>query len=361
MTTPDRPQRSFTYLRIALFVLTLLVAGEVALRVVDAVQGRSPFGAQIAEPGTEVLRYKPHPFLGYALNPAYDGQDINPMGLRGEAVPKKKPKGVYRILCVGGSTTYGSHTPADQAYPARLQELLNKGPHKQPPLRYEVLNCGVPGYTTAESLVNLSLRLLEFDADALIIYHAINDARLIQVGGFQADYSHMRSSWRFPETSPLESALLRHCRLYYRLFKGSYPSLQPARLERLVYVDATEHPHPAPSWKGVNTRGVRAYLRNLRNLIAVAQEHGIAPVLTTFAASEEHLVGPGYGDVLAVMNRWVRQMATNKKLPLIELAESLDDQPGLFADYVHMNADGFMAQAKLIHQQARELGLWRLR
>jgi lysophospholipase L1-like esterase len=315
----------------------------------------------IEEQHSANLRYQPHPFMGFALNPGHQGEGVNQLGLRGQAVKRQKPAGVFRILCLGASTTYGSNVVADESYPAVLQELLADVEHETPPLRYEVLNCGVPGYTTAESLVNLSLRLIEFDADALVIYHAINDARLIQVGGFLPDYSHMRTSWKYPVISPFEWALLRHSRVFFHLLHEHYAATSKLRLDQLVYVDPTRTAHPTPNWKGVNPKGIETYVRNLRNLVAVAREHGIAPVLTTFASCSEHLVGPGYGDVLNVMNAQTRLLAKEKNIPIIDLAGVLSDRPALFVDYVHLNVDGCRAQARQVLEQARAQGLWHLR
>jgi lysophospholipase L1-like esterase len=361
MATPDSPAGASLFARVALFLLTGLVTGEVALRVLDLVQGRSPFAGLVDENDSTSLRYQPHPFMGFTLKPGNKDEGINRLGLRGPAMKRQKPAGVFRILCLGGSTTYGSNVVADRSYPAVLQQLLEGAEHDTPPLRYEVLNCGVPGYTTAESLVNLALRLVEYDADALVIYHAINDARLIQVGGFLPDYSHMRTSWKYPAISPLEWALLSHCRVFFHLLHESYVDPSKLRLEQLVFVDAARGAHPAPNWEGVNPKGIETYLRNLRNLVAVAREHGIAPVLTTFAASSEHLVGPGYDDVLKLMNAQVRRLATQKGLPLIDLAGPLSRRPALFDDYVHLNVDGCRAQARQVFEQARAQGLWHLR
>ena len=83
-------------------------------------------------------------------------------------------------------------------------------------LRFEVLNCGVPGYTSIESLVNLELRLLELDPDVVLIYHGINDARMVQGRGWRADYTHVRRSWRDPreQVSPLSRWLVDRVRTW---------------------------------------------------------------------------------------------------------------------------------------------------
>src|SRR5262245_15587472 len=67
-----------------------------------------------------VSNYLPHPYLVYALNPntryyyeSFYGKSprhfINSLGFRGKEFHKEKSSGVYRILCIGGSTTFSYH------------------------------------------------------------------------------------------------------------------------------------------------------------------------------------------------------------------------------------------------------------
>ena len=84
-----------------------------------------------------------------------------------------------RIAILGGSTTYDTGVRDDaETFPARLQELLNAGATAPP---YRVINAGVPGYTSWESLIHLQLRILELEPDIVIVHHATNDvyARLV--------------------------------------------------------------------------------------------------------------------------------------------------------------------------------------
>jgi hypothetical protein len=50
----------------------------------------------------------PHPYLLYTLRPGYEEfgyPQINSLGYRGHEFAFEKPRGTYRILCLGGSTT----------------------------------------------------------------------------------------------------------------------------------------------------------------------------------------------------------------------------------------------------------------
>src|SRR5690242_13081308 len=63
-------------------------------------------------PADERGRFVRHPYLNYTLRPNYvsaDGQDRhNAQGMHdGQPVVVPKPAGQYRIVAIGGSTTYG--------------------------------------------------------------------------------------------------------------------------------------------------------------------------------------------------------------------------------------------------------------
>lgn len=355
MPDPVRHRRSW-FAKLGLATLVGLVSLELGLRLVDLLQGRPALGALAPADITGSVRYEPHPYIGYVLKPGLAELGVNALGLRGPALTRRKPEGVFRVLCLGGSTTFGALVEAHQSWPSRLELLLDEaaGPGRD----FEVLNAGVPGYTTAESLANLATRMVEFQPDVLIVYHAINDARLIQIGGFLPDYSHKRRTWRFPQLSPLESLVLRHCRIAFRLFGERTLAASQLRLDQLLFKDG---PHPTPAWgDGVNKVGVGVFLRNVRHILALAGEHGIAPALTTFASCPERLVGEGHEDVLGVMNRGLATLARERDLPLLRLSGPLGGRPELFADYVHLNPEGCGVFARQVFEQGRQQGLWGL-
>ena len=57
-----------------------------------------------------------------------------------------------------------------------------------------VINAGVPGYDTAQSIGNLALRVMSLKPDIVIIYHAYNDLKAIRSDiKFNPDYSHIHN------------------------------------------------------------------------------------------------------------------------------------------------------------------------
>lgn len=98
---------------------------------------------------------------------------INSHGFRDREVSLEKPDGVYRVVCIGGSTTVQGRTNAE-TYPALLQERLDPLPDGR---RVEVLNLGINGTGTdfwLESPARLQ-QLFAFQPDLVVQYAFVND------------------------------------------------------------------------------------------------------------------------------------------------------------------------------------------
>ena len=123
----------------------------------------------------------------------------NEDGYRGEKVPLQRSEKL-RILCLGGSTTYGYTVDSPyQAYPARLQELLKDYIIHDKSLNSkfkdcEVINAGIEAGTSAEELQQYLFKYRYYKPDVVIVHSGVNDA-LIATNpqkDFQLDYTHFR-------------------------------------------------------------------------------------------------------------------------------------------------------------------------
>ncbi len=120
-----------------------------------------------------------------------------------------KPPAVYRIACLGGSTTYGDGVDDWRlTYPALLQDSLRAWGVSE----VEVVNAGVPGYSSYESVINLEFRVLDLHPDLVFFYEAINDVypRLVwPPSAYLGDNSgFLGDKWPFEGPSLLERSTL---------------------------------------------------------------------------------------------------------------------------------------------------------
>lgn len=81
--------------------------------------------------------------------------------------PMAENRDAIRIAVVGGSTTFATGVSDEESWPARLQSTLGPG--------YVVTNYGMPGYSTAEAIVQLALLIPESQPDIVILYEGWND------------------------------------------------------------------------------------------------------------------------------------------------------------------------------------------
>jgi GDSL-like Lipase/Acylhydrolase family len=123
-------------------------------------------------------------------------------GLRNDH-PAAKPAGVYRILMLGDSVTFGFGVDQKQSFPAVLEELLNKNEGA----RYQVINAGVPGFNIADEGALLPTLLTRYKPDLVlwtIVSNDYDDSLGIDDGGritasnadYVVDVNHL-SSWGY--------------------------------------------------------------------------------------------------------------------------------------------------------------------
>ena len=104
---------------------------------------------------------------------AHPGFKTNSLGFRDAERAVPKPANVFRVLCLGGSTTQEGDTN-ETTYPALLESRLRKA---FPDRDIEVVDAGIPGISTPTHL----LRFADYAAlepDLVIMHFGVNDALL---------------------------------------------------------------------------------------------------------------------------------------------------------------------------------------
>jgi len=359
---------------VALTVAGALVVGEVAARVLVAAAGDEGLRAlvqdyrRVAHGGSK--GFTAAPYTSFALQPRYTGHAPgdpvrhNARGFReADETPAKKVPGTRRVICLGGSTTYGSGV-RDNAltYPAQLEGALNRtSVAREGPPPFEVLNLGVGNYTSAEVLTALHFRALPLEPDVVVIQVAINDVRPRFHDDFDLGYAHFRTPYRDVAPGPVT-------RLAYRSTLFVSLAWLAGAVEPLTLQALTERPHPPADRAALNLErnGAEAYRRNLRACIDLARAAGARVVLLT----EPYFVTPDLearaGDAerahlerlyqrgLAQHNDVVRALAASHGAGLVDLDRETPRVPSFFTDPVHMTGEGNRWKAERIARALRE-------
>jgi lysophospholipase L1-like esterase len=98
---------------------------------------------------------------------------INSSGLRGPEYPTPKPSGLFRILLVGDSFTFGYGVAEDSTYGAQLQRMLRSRPASCGSV--QVINGGVNGYNTEQEVAFVKQLGLPLEPDLIILGFNPND------------------------------------------------------------------------------------------------------------------------------------------------------------------------------------------
>ena len=274
-------------------VLCFLVAIEGGTRllvmadVLDAPQ-RSDLREKWRAEGWDV-----DPVLGWQLRPESTSMRgparcvTNSFGIRDHELPLRKPSGEYRMLSIGDSTALGFGVGERAAYAGALEELL-RAETRRP---VEVINAGVPGYTSAQALLYLEHRGLLFEPDAVIVQTNFNDRRAIPPGDVPDSPDRFES---IASTLRLREAL--DYSMLVRVLRGT----PDPKTDREHWFQSTGDDYDEIDLDRPPRVSLTQYEANMREIIRLSREHG----------ADVYLVGlPDYPDLVKNVRRAAEAVA----------------------------------------------------
>jgi lysophospholipase L1-like esterase len=287
------------------------------------------------------------PFVNYVLNPDYG--DHNKLGYRGAEIEIPKPKGVFRIVMTGDSMTYGQSLPTRQTYPYQLQEIL----HDYGYTNVEVINAGVIGYTSWETLTNLSFRLLELEPDLVIYYGSSNDlhARTGTPDCYQGinprrGLGPLRQVAVPSVADPVQSTLYRYLEVNLGWvtdpIQFAFERYNDKLCQRADNGTDAEHIQENPPIY---------FRRNLRDIVAVARANDVRIVLSTqpyYQATDPKIMADWWKQGVDEHNQIILDLATELNALSIDLMAEIGQNPDFwFGDGIHPSPEGAHEYARL--------------
>lgn len=256
--------------------------------------------------------------------------ETNNIGFRDDDVMLPKPDGVYRIVCIGGSTTEEGDNNAD-TYPNRLERKLNAFYGTD---RIDVVNCGISGLNSATEKMRLP-DFLAIEPDLIVYYNGINDIchRMF------LEWVNSASGWRsVVRDSQCINYHLNHC-----LVPDDAQVM--ADLERITF-------------------------SNLRFLHDRAAASGIPMAFCTFARPDierlsqadrdyydyynnlewggRYVTFATYCRVLDIFNEQLRALCKDQGAPCFPVAEHIRGGTYYFGDLCHMKNEGIDLKADIV-------------
>lgn len=219
----------------------------------------------------------------------------NSEGFRTEEIPVQKGKNVYRIVLLGDSSTFGWGVNQDERFSRFLEDQLNS---VQSSIRYEIINLGIPGYTTDHGIAAFRHYALKYSPDMMILSFGANDGKPVP-----------QSAKKFLKQNPWIEDLQGFLRNF-----STYKLMRKVLLSFYNPFDNLTEPYQRGPVEPFVT--FPEYQKNLEYLIDTGREKGIETVLLGLCCPK------GYLDIM-------RRVAQNKNVPMIDgmhvLIQSIPD------------------------------------
>lgn len=280
--------------------------------------------------------------LGY-VNGIDGGRDV--------LVPK--PKNIFRINCIGASTTqyYLKYGSSVYSYPLELEKILKE----KNKVNLEVNNCGTGGYASSDILVRFLLQNLDTNPDVVVLYHAYNDIRSYLTSNFQSDYSHSRKN--LGEN-------------YFKFYLGSFLPYIP--LNFINYFQNKWYPqnHRYTLVESIsrgdfkienNTdleKGLEAYRRNLQNIITICKSNKIQIILCSFCfylheSVKNKKIHKLYKDIVIKENIILKKLADVNQVDFVDTYNLIPKTDKNFLDTIHFTHSGMKLLAAEISKKIK--------
>jgi hypothetical protein len=210
---------------------------------------------------------------------------INSFGFRGKEIDLGKKKGQIRVMCLGGSETFGVYECEGREWPAQLGEMLRD---QYPGV--EVINISVIGLHAKTRKEYIEKYILSLQPDILVMYHHrflthIKDS----IRGIENNFFPGQSNENIKTYS--KSRILFHRLLseYDKMIAVILPKwllnhIQMRRLHKKIKRKEKEYLHNKKPLNKVPEQIILKYEQDLNSFVDYLKEKNIVPVLSTFPA-----------------------------------------------------------------------------
>ena len=227
----------------------------------------------------------------------------------------------------------------------------------------KVLNAGVPGYTSFDSLGNLWGNLWMLQPDYILIYNAWNDIKYFK--GLSPEHPliecRLRSAHiddpRLNYNGVLDQVL--GVSEFYSWIRLRYYTWK-LRVGEEGLIPEGDYSNEFSEW------AIKQYKLNLLLFVDTCHNIGAIPILMTQATLLSDSISPeerkriGYNNqklthnallkAVEECNRTVRLVSYQKKTKLIDIDSTLSGNGSLFSDHVHLSEDGGRTIAKIVSE-----------
>lgn len=161
--------------------------------------------------------------------PRYDYLPEGAYRARDYYYPPQKAPGVFRVIAIGDSFTFGGKMHFDDNFSKRLERMLNLNEHQR---KVEVLNWGISGYSTLHEVELARDAVYQFNPDLIVVQITLNDAELQP---FRVTHKYQNKRGKVILSNPLfkywKSLGYLVRRIYYTNLNNEYVTYHTAAFE----------------------------------------------------------------------------------------------------------------------------------
>ncbi|MCK6486392.1 MAG: hypothetical protein HUU22_11135 [Phycisphaerae bacterium] len=261
----------------------------------------------------------------------------NSFGMRSPEISREKPPGALRVLCLGDSCTFGTGAGQNDTFPAQLERELRGRLEGR---AVEVINAGVPGFSSFQARMLLESEGWSFSPDAVVLTVGCNDRKPAR-----PDEKRVYDASKFLGDREYHALAQRRNVLALTRVIGRW--LAPRGLSAEAELAAQQ--------SGKRRVPVPEYREELIHVVEACRRRGVVPVIVVWALYFEADPSTIRGRPLSDHNRsfaeyqaMARQVAREKDVPLADVPKVVAGTRGLYADGVHLNATGYGLVAREI-------------
>jgi hypothetical protein len=319
-----------------------------------------------------------HPGYRFPANQTLpSGLVTNQFGLRGPPLTLAKPARTIRIAFLGASTTVDHHYFAF-SYPERVEHWLNRfAQAKRYDVRFEALNGGREGVNSQDIAAILREELLPLDPDLAVYYEGANEFTAANLLVRPVIPPRAAIDPRDPVVRHKISLFLRShfaiADLLDRALNGFRTVGEPLKPNyRLQWPGGVNENRPNPDNPHLpldlpvvvkDLDAMRASLDSIGARLAVCSFEWFTPGDAPLSPARHKFIYEQlntslwplrYADIRRLsdfQNRVFRDYAASRKIPFLDVAGEIPQDPDLFIDAIHMTEVGERIKAWIVFQQ----------
>ncbi len=289
-------------------------------------------------------------------------EEVNSKRYRGVKRDYKKPAGIYRIILIGDSCAYGLMVRNSDTYAYLLEKKLNNDSFRQ---RFEVLNMGVPGYSSLQGVRYLKGEVIKYHPDMVLVGFGFNDLcdavnktdKEIETSPdwmiFLDNYLSKTRFYVFLKNvlyAFKERLIGKSFRSFNNVDNNRYSDLED--IDDLPTLIQAQGRQEAPPLRSALPRVLPGdYAENIKEMIKVSNEYKFKLVLLTLPSINGCF---GYGKMLKLLSREYHVGI----IDLIgEFKMKVANNQEYFVDNNHYNEKGHMLVADIIESYIKNLKL----